>query len=273
MTENSATKAELPDISLIMPCYNEQDCVANTVRRLFTAFSGAGFRLEIVAVDNGSGDDTGKILRELAVTYPDLRIHRVAVNQGYGNGILSGIPHGTAEWIGFIPADGQVDATDVVELYETLVTARGRVLGKVRRRFRMDGLQRKLISISYNLLVKMLWPRLQSLDVNGTPKILRRVELNAMDLQSRGWFLDPEMMIKAHYMGLRVLELNAFARMRGNGISHVRTSTCWEFLRNLMVFRFSSQMRRWRQQNRRSLAAAPEAQLQLAASESGADRW
>jgi hypothetical protein len=47
-------------------------------------------------------------------------------------------------------------------------------------------------------------------------------------------------------MGLRVLEFNVFARMRGNGLSHVRVGTCWEFLRNLMIFRFSPEMPKWR---------------------------
>jgi glycosyltransferase involved in cell wall biosynthesis len=245
----------MADLSLVMPAYNEQECVANTVRRLLAAFSAAGHRLEIVAVNNGSTDETGEILDSLRLEHASVRVCHVPVNQGYGNGILSGIPHCTAEWIGFIPADGQVDPADVVHLFESLLTARGNVLGKVRRRFRMDGLQRKFISIAYNGLVNLFWPRIQSLDINGTPKIMRRSALAAMNLQSRGWFLDPEIMIKAHYMGMRVLELNAFARMRGNGISHVRTSTCWEFLRNLVDFRFSARMRRWKKENRGGGAA------------------
>jgi glycosyltransferase involved in cell wall biosynthesis len=257
----------MADLSLVMPCYNEQECVANTIRRLLAAFEGAGQRLEIVAVDNGSTDETGEILESLRLENPSIRVVHVEVNQGYGNGLLSGIPHCSAEWIGFIPADGQVDPADVVHLFESLLTARGNVLGKVRRRFRMDGLQRKFISIAYNGLVNVFWPGIQSLDINGTPKIMRRSTIAVMDLQARGWFLDPEIMIKAHYMGMRVLELNAFARMRGNGISHVRTSTCWEFLRNLMDFRFSSRMRRWKKENRgRGAAAVGGAQPELAIS-------
>lgn len=250
MKESSAPIAAKADLSLVMPCYNEQECVAITIRRLLGAFEAAGHRLEIVAVNNGSKDETGEILENLRIEHPGIRVCHVEVNQGYGNGILSGIPHCSSDWIGFIPADGQVDPADVVHLFESVVAARGNVLGKVRRRFRMDGVQRKLISIAYNGLVNVFWPGIQSLDINGTPKMMRRAVLEVMDLNSRGWFLDPEMMIKAHYMGLRVLELNAFARMRGNGISHVRTSTCWEFLRNLLDFRFSSRMRRWRKDNR-----------------------
>jgi glycosyltransferase involved in cell wall biosynthesis len=267
MKDSPAPNADMVDLSLVMPCYNEQECVANTVRRLLAAFQAAGHRLEIVTVDNGSTDETAEILENLRLEYPSVRICTVPVNQGYGNGILSGIPHCSAEWIGFIPADGQVDPADVVHLFESVLSARGNVLGKVRRRFRMDGLQRKFISIAYNALVNVFWPGIQSLDINGTPKLMRRSVLQVMNLQSRGWFLDPEMMIKAHYMGLRVLELNAFARMRGNGISHVRTSTCWEFLRNLMDFRFSARMRRWKQENRaKNIGAASGAQPELAIS-------
>jgi hypothetical protein len=84
---------------------------------------------------------------------------------------------------------------------------------------------------------------LKSWDINGVPKILPRETLLAMKLTDKGWLLDPELMIKAHYMGLPVLEFNIFARMRGNGISHVRATTCWEFLHMLLIFRFSP---RWR---------------------------
>jgi glycosyltransferase involved in cell wall biosynthesis len=240
--------ARAPDLSFVMPCYNEEESVAVTLRRLLGAFERAGIALEVVAVDNGSRDRTGEILHRLAAELPAVRPHRVEVNQGYGFGLLSGIPHCRAAWIGFIPADGQVDAEDVVHLFQSAAASRGDVVAKVRRRFRMDGPLRKLISITYNLLIRMLWPGLQSLDINGTPKILPRPALEAMRLESRGWFLDPEIMIKAHYMGLRVLEFNAFARMRGSGTSHVRGSTCFEFLRNLLIYRFSPAMRRWRRE-------------------------
>jgi glycosyltransferase involved in cell wall biosynthesis len=234
-----------PDLSLVMPCYNEQEIVEYTINRLLDAFRRAGYRLELIAVDNGSRDRTGEIIHSLAAQDPGIVPHRVEVNQGYGYGVLSGLPLGSAPWIGIIPADGQVDAEDVVRLYEAVVSAQGWVLGKVRRRFRMDGLLRKVVSVSYNLLVLLLWPRLGSLDVNGTPKILPRRAVQAMDLRSRGWFLDPEIMIKANRMGLRVLEFNAFARMRGSGVSHVRVSTCWEFLRSLIHYRFSGELDRW----------------------------
>jgi dolichol-phosphate mannosyltransferase len=237
--------SRVPDLSLVIPCYNEQDNVGYTIPRLVSAFEKGGRRLEVIAVDNGSTDGTAAELARLAAAHPGAVVPvRVEINQGYGFGILSGIPHARAAWIGTIPADGQVDAEDVVRLFDAVEAHKGPVLGKVRRRFRMDGFRRKVISIVYNLFVRILWPSLASLDVNGVPKILPREVLRGMGLRSANWLLDAEIMIKAHYMGLQVLELNVFARMRSRGISHVKGATIWEFVRSLLMFRFSPEWRR-----------------------------
>lgn len=234
------------EISLIMPCYDEQDVIPYTIPQLVEAFGRAGHRLELVACDNGSRDRTGEIIKQFVAQGLPVVYHRVERNEGYGNGILKAIPVCSAPWIGVIPADGQVDAQDAARLFEVLKHTDGRVLGKVRRRFRMDGLTRKIVSVLYNGFVWLLWPRLGSIDVNGNPKIVHRDVLAAMNLQSKNWFLDPEMMIKAHYLGVRVLEMNVFARMRSNGLSHVRASACVEFFLHLLRFRFGGALTEWR---------------------------
>lgn len=243
-----------PDLTFIMPCYNEEEVIGYTIPRFIAAFRKAGYGLELITVDNGSRDRTGELIREMMAGHPEIVPCRVEVNEGYGNGVLSAIPLARGPWVGIIPCDGQVDAEDVVLLYEAARATNGRVVAKVRRRFRMDGLQRKLVSTAYQLFVRLLWPRLGTIDVNGSPKILPRDELMAMRLESKGWLLDPELMIKAQYSNLRVLELNVFARMRGAGVSHVRASTCWEFIRTLLGARFSG---RWRPRSVASAAQPP----------------
>jgi glycosyltransferase involved in cell wall biosynthesis len=235
-----------PEISFVMPCYNEQDVIPYTIPQFVEAFRAAGHRLELVACDNGSVDRTGEIIRGFVAQGLPVVYHRVEKNEGYGNGVLLSIPVCTAPWIGIIPADGQVDAEDAARLFEVIKHTEGNVLGKVRRRFRMDGLRRKIVSILYNGFVWVLWPRLGSIDINGSPKIIHRDVVNAMKLESKQWFLDPEIMVKAHYLGVRVLEMNVFARMRSNGLSHVRPSACVEFFVKLVRFRFGSSLAAWR---------------------------
>ena len=71
-----------PDISLVMPCYNEEAIVGQTIRRTLSAFRGAGHRLQLIAVDNGSKDRTGEIIQEYVdAGHPVVRV-RVEQNQG-----------------------------------------------------------------------------------------------------------------------------------------------------------------------------------------------
>lgn len=234
------------ELSLIMPCYNEQEVLPYTIPQLVQAFERAGHRFELVACDNGSTDRTGAIIKEFAARGLPVVPHRIEVNAGYGNGIIQSIAVCSGTWIGTVAADGQVDAEDVARLFEVLKHTDGNVLGKVRRRFRMDGLRRKIVSVLYNAFVRVLWPRLGSIDVNGMPKMLHRNVLAAMQLESKDWFLDPEMVIKAHYLGVRILEMNVFARMRSHGLSHVRASACIEFAVHLLRYRFGAGLSAWR---------------------------
>ena len=234
------------DLSLVMPCYNEEEVILFTIPRLMKAFDEAGYNLEIVAVDNGSNDRTAEVIAELASEHPGVVPSRVETNIGYGFGVITGLPAATAPWVGMIPADGQVDAEDVVRLYEAAQATNGNVIAKVRRRFRMDGLTRKIISIFYNGLVWVLWPGMRSLDVNGNPRIMKRDVMQALKLESTDFLIDPELLIKARHMGVRILEMNVFARMRGSGLSHVRASTCWDFFSSLLAFRFTGRLSAWK---------------------------
>jgi len=237
-----------PDLSLVMPCHDEREVVGATVGELLDAFERAGVTLELVTVDNGSSDGTGELLEALAEGEPRIVVHRIARNQGYGFGILDALPRCRGRWVGHIAADGQVDADDVVRLYELADRTDGRVVAKVRRRFRLDGARRSVVSVVYNLLMSVFWPGIGTLDVNGIPKLVRREVLELMRLESRDWMLDPELMIKARAMGLRVVELNILARARFAGRSHVVVADVFAFLARLASFRFGGALSPWRRQ-------------------------
>jgi len=245
-----------PEFSLVIPCYNEEAIVSHTINRLLDVFRKAGYRLEVIGVDNGSADRTGEILRTWSARDPAVVHHRVERNEGYGNGVLAGMRLAAAPWVGIVPADGQVDAEDVVRLYEVARASNVWVIAKARRRFRLDGLLRKFVSAGYNLAFRLMWPTIASIDINGSPKILPREAMLAMGLRSKGWFLDPEIMIKSHALGMRVIEFNVFARLRGAGVSHVKPGTCWEFFLNLVKYRFGGKWKHELIRDRSKLAAS-----------------
>jgi dolichol-phosphate mannosyltransferase len=227
-----------PGLALAVPCYNEEDSLRNTATRLVHAFRERNLTLELVLVDNGSHDRTGQIIDELIAEGLPVVKETVTVNQGYGYGVLRGLARCRAPFVGFICADGQVEAVDVAKLFEIAANAKTPKLVKVRRRFRMDGFSRKIVSILYNGFGNLLFGGLGSIDINGNPKIFPRTSYERMNLISYDWFLDAEVMIKAKRLRLPVFEMNVLGQMREGGSSNVRASTCWEFLKNLFQARF-----------------------------------
>lgn len=237
-TETICSDHNQPDISIVMSCYNEEEIVGYTISQLVSAFEKSGYRLQLVAVDNGSWDQTGEIIKEWASRNPSVIYHRVEKNKGYGNGVLSGIPLCTAAWIGINLADLPVEAQEVVKLFEIAVNSKSPRLFKVRRRFRMEGPFRRIVSTSYNVIARLFFGDLGTMDINANPKILPRSYLQRMNLRSKDWFIDIELTIKAKRMGLRIFETNVFAQMNPGRTSKVKAITCWEFARNLLKFRF-----------------------------------
>lgn len=227
----------MPDLTLAIPCYNEEASIRRTAEGLSAAFETEGFDLELVLVNNGSSDNTGDVIDAMISDGLPVIKRTIPENQGYGFGVLVGLAAGTAPFVGSIPADGQVDPGDVAKLFHVLAESKVPMLAKVRRRFRLDGLKRKVVSTTYNLLINILWGGLGSIDVNGTPKMFPREYLSQMELRSTDWFLDAEILIRAKRLGLSVFEMNVFAQMRAEGTSNVNTSTIVEFLANLVRWR------------------------------------
>lgn len=102
-------------ISVIVPAYNER-AVAETVQTLKQTLSGIGRPSEIIVVDDGSQDDTGKKAESCAV-----RVIRHAINSGYGKAILTGIDASTYDTIVIVDADGTYPSDmlpDLLKIYE-----------------------------------------------------------------------------------------------------------------------------------------------------------
>jgi glycosyltransferase involved in cell wall biosynthesis len=238
--------AKQPEISLVMPCYNEQECLPRTSSELLSAFARRGIALQLVLVDNGSRDRTGAIIDELIAAGQPVTKVTVQVNAGYGNGVLQGLKACTAPWVGFLCADGQVTADDTAMICEVARAAGTSRLAKVRRLFRKDSWRRKVISVIYNWGMQFVFGWLGSIDLNASPKVFPREALAPLQLSSKDWFLDPELMIKAKHLGLEILERDVEGLARAGGKSSVRYTTCLQFMKNILRYRFGGEFRAWK---------------------------
>lgn len=226
-----------PTLSLAIPLYNEEETVRLLVSNLSAEFDKAGLVCELVLVNNGSRDRTPVILEELSHEFPHVRVVTVGVNQGYGWGILCGLKETSAPIVGYMCGDGQILPADVVRVYLCL-TSNPLDIAKVNRVARHDGLQRKIMSQVYNTLFELMF-HVGIRDINGTPKLMFRKCYEAMRLQSKDWFIDAEVLLKARQLKYRIGEVDIEFKPRVGGESTVRWTITLEFIKNMIRYRLN----------------------------------
>lgn len=107
-----------PDVSLVIPVYNERENLAPLMEEIAAAL--AGRRYEIVAVDDGSSDGSLEELKALKHTHPELHIVAFAANAGQSAALAAGFRAARSGIIVTLDADGQNDPADVPRLLEEL---------------------------------------------------------------------------------------------------------------------------------------------------------
>ena len=112
--------SESPQLSVVVPVFNEQDNVAPLVGEIVAALRGRasdeGGDFEIVYVDDHSTDATFDTLRRLKAEVPELRVLRHVTNSGQSTAIRTGVKAARGQWIATLDGDGQNDPADIPKL-------------------------------------------------------------------------------------------------------------------------------------------------------------
>ena len=157
--------------------------------------------------------------------------------------LRSGLRLTRGSYVGFIDGDGQMPIEDVGKLYE-LISSGDFDLVKTYRVRRADGWKRRVLTTMYNLIFRILFPRLNARDMNAKPKIMRRAAYESMILEASGWFIDAEIMIESNRLSLRIGEIPTEFRQLRRRASFVSFRAVFEFLWNLLRSRFRAYRRR-----------------------------
>ena len=104
-----------PQLSVVVPVYNEEGNIAPLVGEIVAALRGT-LPFEIVYVDDQSRDATLQRLRDLQATTPELRVVRHLANSGQSAAIRNGVKAARAPWIATLDGDGQNDPADIPKL-------------------------------------------------------------------------------------------------------------------------------------------------------------
>jgi glycosyltransferase involved in cell wall biosynthesis len=142
----------LPEISVVVPMRNESANVAGLYREMTAALRAFGRSYEIIAVDDGSTDDTFRHLAELQRQDAQLRVIRFRRNFGQTAAFAAGFAHARGRYVVTSDGDLQNDPADIPRLIERLETGPDIVAGW--RKERKDAfVNRRLPSMIANWII------------------------------------------------------------------------------------------------------------------------
>jgi glycosyltransferase involved in cell wall biosynthesis len=200
--------------SLVIPCYNESNSLPLLLDRCKEITSHV---IDVILVDNGSTDDTSKILSRLLPLYPGIRSIKLEKNQGYGFGILAGLRASSGNIIGWTHADLQTDPKDILnglilfEKYGDDIFVKGQRYGRPY----MDVIFTVGMSVFETfLLARPMW------DINAQPTMFSRRFFESWTNPPDDFSLDLYAYYQAQSYGLKVHRFPVRFGKRVHGVSH-----------------------------------------------------
>ncbi len=218
-------------LSIVLPAFNEEGNIARAVEQCLEVGAAHWSKCEVVVVDDGSKDDTGKVVREIAARRPEVRLISFEKNKGYGAALAAGFRAAQSDLVFFTDSDLQFDVKELPDLMPLLERA-DVVFGF--RVYRYDSVLRCLLSWTYNRIVRVLF-LVPVRDVDCSFKLFTRPVVDRLELESTDFFIDTEMVARSAKMGARVVEKGVRHYPRTAGHTSVRAShipkTLWTVAR------------------------------------------
>jgi glycosyltransferase involved in cell wall biosynthesis len=225
--------SEIPDLSVVIPLFNEEPNVGPLLEELLGALRALGKSFEVICVDDGSRDGTFAALRKLAGTEPALRVIRFRLNFGQTAAMSAGIEAARGRVI--VPMDGdlQNDPKDIGALLGKLGEGFDVVSGwRKERRDKEWG--RKLPSRLANALISAI-SGVRLHDYGCSLKAYKRDVLRDVKLYGEMHRFIP---IYASWQGASVTEMVVNHRARRAGESKYGLSRTLKVVLDLMVVKF-----------------------------------
>lgn len=221
-------------LSLVLPIYNEAESIPELFERIVEVLNGLAYPYEIIAVNDGSKDNSATVLNEMAKLYPGVRVIHFRVNAGQTAAIHAGIEHATGDIIIPLDSDLENDPKDIVKMLAKMEEGYDVVSGWRRNRWADKKLVRKLPSIMANKLISHV-SGVHLHDYGCTLKVYKAHVIQGVNLYGEMHRFIP---VYATRMGARVTEVEVSFTPRKYGKSIYGFSRTLRVLLDLLVLRF-----------------------------------
>lgn len=238
----SPAAGEDPYISMVIPAYNEDGRILPTLLSVMGYFGRAGLSHEVIVVDDGSQDETARLVRELSKRFPSIKVIRLPRNMGKGAAVRTGIRNATGHYIIYNDADGATPVLEIGRLLSAMEQGADVAIGsralysadtRVERRWG------RLIAGRVFAFLVNLWVVPGVADTQCGFKMFRRdVAYRIFEVQQLdGFAFDVEVLRIASVLGYRVVEVPInWTHIRGSKVHMLWDS--FRMVRDIFLVRY-----------------------------------
>jgi len=217
--------------SIIIPAYNEGARVGATLEKVLAHVAKLGWDAEIIAVDDGSRDNTGEIIRGYAEKNPRLRLLQNPGNRGKGYSVRNGMLHAQGELLLFSDADLSAPIEEADKLFGAIAGGADIAIGSrwLRRdlQTQRQPFYRQIFGRIFNLMLRITLGLTFKDTQCGFKAFTRDAAMTIFPLQKiERWGFDPELLYLARKLQFKVAEVPVeWAHSEGTRISPLRDGT------------------------------------------------
>lgn len=233
-------------IDVVIPAFNEAANIEPVLRDALAIFDERGVKARLVLVDDGSTDQTLSIMRRLATGAANVTVIAHGARGGLGRALKTGFRAATAEYVTWIPADGEIDARHVTDLLHEMKDAdfiSSHCEQDEALRHLGNPLTRRMLSFGMRVMVYLAF----GFDTrpHSGPWIIRREILKTARLDSDTGAVNLEIIGHCRRSGCAMAHTTVRSNNRLSGESKVANlSTALRVFRELFVA--ALRLRRWR---------------------------
>jgi phenylacetate-CoA ligase len=208
------------DISVIVPCFNEELNLPELTERVLRTFETGKLTGELILVDDGSADGTPRVIREQAKAHPDRVVgvfHRE--NRGLAAAWRSGVDAARSLTVAVLDADLQYQPEDVLRLYRTLVDHSADVVQGWRSVVGRERGKRYYLSRGFNALLNASFGMQLRDNKSGFVCCAKEVMQDLLTYKGNYHYWQSFIMVAAHAKGYSYREVETLFENRKQGES------------------------------------------------------
>lgn len=196
------------DVSLILPCFNEEKIILESLRKIIAMFEDTKFSWELICIDDGSQDSTRRILKKFSRNKKNIRVVTNQMNLGRGGSVIEGFDLAKGEVVGFIDSDLEVSPIYIPEFVREVRKGADLAIGNRRYNETFLTLHRWVMSKLYTSVVKYFF----SMDISDTEagyKFFNKKKILPVfkTIQNKRWFFDTEIVARSYWAKLKIVEI------------------------------------------------------------------